>query len=137
MSDTTSSSIGIIPVEKWEKIASSFNKGGLPMPFVHEIFLIDCRIAGTTHVDDIDAKTADIGNGTLLTFLREKENKYDNLAILILNEKNEKIGYIPKEKNEILARLMDAGKLIFGRVEEKTKIDDWIKITIKIYMRDI
>jgi len=41
------------------------------------------------------------------------------------------------DKNEILARLMDAGKLIFGRVEKKEKVDDWVKITIKVFMRDV
>ena len=137
MSDISTTSGGMIPVEKWGGLKQLFDKGGAPMPFVREIFLIDCRIAGTTHVEGIDDKTAAVGKGTLLTFLREKDNEYDDLAILILNEKGEKIGYVPKAKNEVLARLMDAGKLVFGRVEEKEKIDDWVKIAIKVYMRDI
>ena len=59
---------GIIPIETWEKIVSAYggNSGGLvPLPHIREIFLIDCRIAGTTHVEDIDDKTADIDKGTL------------------------------------------------------------------------
>ena len=125
---------------KQEKIVSAFTGSGgglVPLPHIHEIFLIDCRIAGTTHVEDIDDKTADIDKGTLLMFRREKDNQYDNLAIQILNSKKERIGYVPKAKNEILARLMDAGKLIFGRVEEKEKVEDWIKISIKVFMKDV
>ena len=140
MTEKSTSGSGMIPIEAWEKIVSAFSGSGgglVPLPHIHEIFLIDCRIAGTTHVEDIDDKTADIGKGTLLMFQREKDNQYDNLAIQILNSKKERIGYVPKAKNEILARLMDAGKLIFGRVEEKEKVDDWIKISIKVFMKDV
>ena len=140
MTEKSTSGGGMIPIETWEKIVSAFSgssSGLVPLPHIHEIFLIDCRIAGTTHVEDIDDKTADIGKGTLLMFQREKDNQYDNLAIQILNSKKERIGYVPKAKNEILARLMDAGKLIFGRVEEKEKVDDWIKISIKVFMKDV
>ena len=140
MTEKSTSGGGMIPIEAWEKIVSAFNGSGgglVPLPHIHEIFLIDCRIAGTTHVEDIDDKTADIDKGTLLMFRREKDNQYDNLAIQILNGKKERIGYVPKAKNEVLARLMDAGKLIFGRVEEKEKVDDWIKISIKVFMKDV
>ena len=140
MTEKSTSGSGMIPIEAWEKIVSAFSGSGgglVPLPHIHEIFLIDCRIAGTTHVEDIDDKTADIDKGTLLMFRREKDNQYDNLAIQILNSKKERIGYVPKAKNEILARLMDAGKLIFGRVEEKEKVDDWIKISIKVFMKDV
>ncbi len=140
MTEKSTSGSGMIPIEAWEKIVSAFTGSGgglVPLPHIHEIFLIDCRIAGTTHVEDIDDKTADIDKGTLLMFRREKDNQYDNLAIQILNSKKERIGYVPKAKNEILARLMDAGKLIFGRVEEKEKVDDWIKISIKVFMKDV
>jgi hypothetical protein len=140
MTEKSTSGSGMIPIEAWEKIVSAFTGSGgglVPLPHIHEIFLIDCRIAGTTHVEDIDDKTANIDKGTLLMFRREKDNQYDNLAIQILNSKKERIGYVPKAKNEILARLMDAGKLIFGRVEEKEKVDDWIKISIKVFMKDV
>ena len=140
MTEKSTSGSGMIPIEAWEKIVSAFTGSGgglVPLPHIHEIFLIDCRIVGTTHVEDIDDKTADIDKCTLLMFRREKDNQYDNLAIQILNGKKERIGYVPKAKNEILARLMDAGKLIFGRVEEKEKVDDWIKISIKVFMKDV
>lgn len=90
MTEKSTSGGGMIPIEAWKKIVSAFNGGGgglVPLPHIHEIFLIDCRIAGTTHVEDIDDKTADIDKGTLLMFRREKDNQYDNLAIQILNGK--------------------------------------------------
>ena len=37
-----------------------------------------------------------------------QENEYDELAILILDDRGAAIGYVPMERNPVLARLMDA-----------------------------
>lgn len=128
---------GMIKVENWGKIISSFQQGGVPLPFVKEIFLIESRIAGTSHVEAIKEKTDTLTQGTLVAFRREPSNPYDTLAIQILNEVGERIGYVPKAQNEVLARLMDGGKLLFGKVEKKTERKGWIAIDIKVYMRDL
>ncbi len=134
---------GLVPVSADElrglAIAIKREGGGLtvPMPFVREIFLIECRIAGTTHVEDIDQKTALLAEGSILKFMREADNKFDSLAIPILNEQDERIGYVPREKNEVLARLMDGGKLVFGQVQSKELIGDWVKIVIKVFLKDV
>ena len=60
-----------------------------------------------------------------------------NNAIMVMSKDKKKVGYVPEKDNIIFARLMDAGKLIFGRVEEKEKVDDWIKISIKVFMKDV
>lgn len=44
--------------------------------------------------------------------------------------------YVPRNKNEILSRLMDAGKLLYSTVYGKEKIGNWLKITIQIYLAD-
>lgn len=41
-----------------------------------------------------------------------------------------------KNKNEILSRFMDAGKLLYGKVKSKEKIDEWIKIEMEVYLKD-
>ncbi len=143
MADVTSGG-GLVPVnpDELKKLVVALKRGGgggleVPMPFVHEIFLIECRIAGTMHVEDIQRKTDALEKGSILRFQREGDNHYDSLAIQILNEQGERIGYVPRNKNEVLARLMDGGKLIFGQVEEKELVGDWLKISIKVYMKDI
>lgn len=127
----------LIPIEKWQELVTAFGQNNVPMPYVHEIFLIDCKVAGTGYVEGIEKKTSALEKGTLLAFMREPANQYDPLAILILNENNEKIGYVPRARNEILARLMDAGKRVFGRVEEKGVVGEWINISIKVYLLDV
>ncbi|MBO7434389.1 HIRAN domain-containing protein [bacterium] len=127
----------LIPADQWTKIVASFDKTGVPLPFVQEIFLLDCTVAGTTHVQEIEAKTADVVPGTVLAFRREPANPQDPLAILILNGNGEKIGYVPQQKNEVLAHLMDGGKLLFGRVEHKDWRGKWLHIRLRVFMRDL
>ena len=107
------------------------------MPFTKEIFLLNCNVAGTTHQKDIEARTAEVQPGTILDFRREPENKYDGDAIMVLNQKGERIGFVPRKDNPILAKLMDAGKLLYGKVTEKEMEGSWLRITMEIFMRDL
>ena len=105
-------------------------------PFAKQIYLVDAHIAGTTHVDNINEIEPRLEVGKRLKFLREPDNKYDKQAIVVKDEDNHKIGYVPKDKNEILSRLMDAGKLVYGTIREKEYIGDWLKITMQVYLDD-
>ena len=71
-----------------------------------------------------------------LKFVREANNPHDTLAIMVKDHDGNKLGYVPKQKNEILSRLMDAGKLIYGTVNKKERFGNWLKITIQIFMED-
>ena len=73
--------------------------------------------------------------GDKLTLQRE-ENKFDDNAIVILNEKKEKIGYIPEKDNIIFARLMDAGELIIAKVTDIDSKGSFTQIGIGIYLID-
>ncbi|MCK9221794.1 MAG: HIRAN domain-containing protein [Limnochordia bacterium] len=111
-------------------------KGSLAKPFSREIFLVETHVAGTSYVDNIDDIEEKLIPGTKLHFFREPENIYDNLAIVIKDTEGNKVGYLPKETNQIIARLMDAGKLIYGVVEDKERFGKWVKITIQVYLQD-
>ena len=119
-----------------EIIRTSLDKTGLPKPFVQEVELLNCNIAGTTflNLEDIEPK---LKKHQLLVLKRETKNEYDDNAILILTEDGQKLGYVPQEKNEVLSNLMDAGKLLFGKLNEKTWVDDWLKLDVQVYLRDL
>lgn len=108
----------------------------IPKPFERDIFLFDTFVAGTTHIDEIETIGASINEGDKLVFYREPENHYDPQAIRIETVKNEKIGYVPQQDNIVFSRLMDAGKVLFGKVTEKEKRGNWLKIEIKIYLHE-
>ncbi len=44
---------------------------------------------------------------------------------------------MPRAKNEVIARLMDAGKFIFGKVETKEWRDQYLEIDVRVFMRDV
>lgn len=116
-------------------LATSF-KDGMPVPGIREIFLIEENIAGTSYVN-LENIEPHLTPGDFLKLQREPDNTYDKLAILIFDPMGNKLGYIPRAKNEVLARLMDAGKFIFGRLESKEWVNRWLKITVKIFLRDM
>ncbi len=118
-------------------ILALINKDGLPTPFSREIFLINVHIAGTSYVEDIEEIESELIEGDMIVMKREPDNQYDELAILILDKKGRKIGYVPRNNNAILARLMDAGKIIFAKIISKNRADYWLKIDIEIYLKEI
>ena len=71
-----------------------------------------------------------------LDFFREPDNPYDKQAIMIKNMDGVKIGYEPKADNVIFASLMDAGKLLFGRIAAKEMRGSWLKLDIKVYLHE-
>lgn len=98
---------------------------------IKEIFLFDTRISKITSDENI-LKGIKIGNS--LTLIREK-NKYDNNDVAIYNKDNEKLGYIPEEDNIIFSRLMDAGKLLYAKIES-IDFAHYYRVKIKIYLKD-
>ena len=119
-----------------EIVRTSLTNKGLPKPFVQEVEILDCNVAGTSFLDldDIEPK---LKKHQLLMLKRDPKNEYDDKAILILTEDGRKLGYVPQEKNEVLSNLMDAGKLLFGKLNEKTWVDNWLKLDVQVYLRDL
>lgn len=46
------------------------------------------------------------------------------------------LGYVPRIANAPLARLMDAGKQLFARIEGKEWRGDWLRIDMSVHLRD-
>lgn len=108
----------------------------IPKPFERDIYLFDTYVAGTAHIEGIDAIAGQLQVGDRLVFYREPENEYDSQAIRIETLKQEKIGYVPRQDNVIFSRLMDSGKVLFAKVIEKEERGNWVKISIQIYLHE-
>ena len=108
----------------------------IPKPFEKDIFLFDTYVAGTTHIEGIEELEPHLNVDDRLAFFREPDNRYDTQAIVIKTIDGVKIGYVPKQDNVIFARLMDAGKLLFGKITSKEKKGSWVKIYIKVFLHE-
>lgn len=122
-----------------ELVGLLHGKGGnlvVPKPFEKDIFLFDTHVAGTSHIEGIEELEPHLNIDDRLDFFREPDNRYDKEAIVIKTAGGIKIGYVPKQDNVIFARLMDAGKLLFGRISGKEKKGNWVKLDIKVFMHE-
>ena len=108
----------------------------IPNPFERDIFLFSTFVAGTTHVEGIEELEKHLQIGDHLDFYREPQNEYEKRAIVIKTKNGVKIGYVPRADNIVFSRLMDAGKLLFGRISKKEILDSWVKINIKIFLHE-
>lgn len=123
----------IIPLSK-ELLAllgsGEINALGLPK---HEIFLLDIVVAGTTFCPVVPALRAELLPETMLRMVRCPDNEHDRYAIAIYYKEN-RIGYVPRELNLVISRLMDAGKEFYARVVEVKQLNEWTRIASKIFM---
>lgn len=109
--------------------------GDILKPLIREIYLFDSYIAGTTHLDDKTViEKAKVGDSLSM---RREDNKFDSNAILILNEEEKKMGYVPEKDNIVFARLMDAGKILKAKITDIKQKGTFTQISVGIYLVDL
>ncbi len=109
--------------------------GGSSSPFAKEILLMETHVAGTGR-RSLRGIEPTLAEGDHLVLRRELENPHDAHAIIVLTGGGDKLGYLPRDRNEIPARLMDAGKLLFARLESKSWLGDWLQLSARVILRD-
>ncbi|MCZ2460444.1 MAG: HIRAN domain-containing protein [Chitinophagales bacterium] len=116
-------------------LLAALSKGGLNIDvFAKDILVLECIVAGTSFrkLDDVEK---DLGAEVKLVPKREPDNKHDKFAIALYFNKT-KVGYIPRDKNEVIARLMDAGKKFFVTIQAREWEGNWLRIEIKVFLKD-
>lgn len=100
-----------------------------------DVFLYGCELAGSQYLDLEDHILPKLRENDPLVLVREPNNQFDEHAISVYTTGGLKLGYLPKNNNLILSRLMDEGNLLFG----KTKTFHWdgksLYLVVKVYMR--
>ncbi|MBQ1311005.1 MAG: hypothetical protein IIY55_04070 [Blautia sp.] len=54
----------------------------------------------------------------------------------VLNEKKQKLGYVPERDNIVFSRLMDAGKLLTAKVLNREQKGTFTQVGISIFLID-
>lgn len=96
----------------------------------------DTAVAGTRHVAGIRELAFDLAPGSRLTFERDADNPYDPWAVRVLDQHRNRLGYVSCECNEVVARLIDGGKRVFGQIEGVSQIDCWTRVQMGVYLDD-
>ena len=132
--------MGELTVKKDSELVELLHKqnelGDLGKPFERDIMLFDTVVAGTRYIPEIKQILSDVKLGDRLEFVREPENSFDDKAIMVQTVDGEKIGYVPREDNIVFSRLMDAGKLLFGKITSMESRKNWTRIDMEIYLHE-
>lgn len=104
-------------------------------PVKKEIFLFRTSLVGTSNVKKEDGLWELMPEVPLL-LQREVNNKFDKYAISVFTEDHKPLGYIPRTHNKILARLMDAGKILYAREYVALNMISYWEVEIEVFMMD-
>ena len=107
-----------------------------PAPYSSDVLLLQTLVAGTTHVAGLEELEPFLKPGDRLELVRIPDNPSDPNAIKIYTRDRVKLGYVPRKENHILARLMDAGKLLYAKILSKHWQGGWLQIEIEVYLND-
>ncbi len=103
------------------------------------VYLIETRVAGFQYHDgqDLDVQAV-LATGRDLLLVREPYNEYDSRAIAIQTAYQDKVGFIPRKNNLILASMMDQGLPLFAEIVtfDPAQIEEasWNCLRIRVYM---
>ena len=100
-----------------------------------EILLARMHVAGTAYYD-AEAVAGRLRPGQRLALRRQPGNRYDALAIEVFGPRGRKLGYVPRRRNEMPARLIDAGKHLSARAESIERRGNWLNIQMSLYLDD-
>jgi hypothetical protein len=99
-----------------------------------EILVLECIVAGTSFRNLSEVEES-LKCEVKIEVRREQGNGYDEFAVALFYEDN-KIGYLPRAKNETIARLLDVGKQFYAVLAAKEKEGNWLRLDIKVYLKD-
>ena len=74
--------------------------------------------------------------GDGLRLERDTKNRFDHWAIRVLDARGRRLGFLPADNNEIIARLMDGGKRIVGEVLSVEDVSGWARIGMAVWLDD-
>lgn len=99
-------------------------------------FIEGTTIAGTNHVGNIRQIVSRIPQGACLLLEHDDRNPFDPWAVKVLDEQRNRLGYVSCAHNEVIARLLDGGKKVMGRLKRIANVESWTRIEMGVYLYD-
>lgn len=93
-------------------------------------------VAGTHHIARIRMLAECLKVGEPLLLKRDARNPYDAYSVEVLDRGKRHLGYLSCEYNEIVSRLLDGGRRVFGIVQGVADVDGWTKIEMAVMLND-
>jgi len=116
-------------------VVLSMSAWGSPLSWGAEAVIVVQRspLAGFRHYEAA-AVWRDMKAGDRLALVREPENPYDPNAVRV-EWRGRKLGYLPRRDNGAVARQLDRGNRLQGRIVRLTRHrDPWKRIEFEVFL---
>ena len=97
------------------------------------VHILDCNVAGTTYRNLADA-ALNLHTNDIMLLKREPDNEYDPMAVMVIAANGTVMGYVPREKNEVPAHILDQAQVVFAKVRYKEWQGHWLNLEIRLYL---
>ena len=111
-----------------------------------KLFFMECHLAGRKY-HDVDEVWEELKVGTKLVLKRDLNNRFDTNAVAIMYErclseedgpKTFLLGYIPRDGNEVIAKLLEMGwdnifECRINKINPEVHPEEQIRLTIRIF----
>lgn len=101
-----------------------------------DIFLLETYLAGTSYIIGLADLAKYMQIDDKVDLYLEENNEYDQNAVYLEYDQLVKIGYLARENNLIFARLLKAGKRLYGKIKKLDCQASYVKIAIDIYLAE-
>lgn len=82
----------------------------------------------------VSSAWSEIALGDRLTLIREPDNRHDRHAVRV-EWHGRQLGYVPRAENRAVARALDAGEALEGRVSKlREDPDPWRRVEFEVYL---
>lgn len=109
----------------------------MPAPFAQPVMIVErTRIVGVKEYMGDDDAGSRVSEGMQLELRREASNRDDPFSVRVMGPEGLLLGYLSADIDEIIARLMDAGKRLYCKVVEVDGVYSWYKIWVEVYLDD-
>ncbi|MEI7430599.1 MAG: HIRAN domain-containing protein [Betaproteobacteria bacterium] len=123
----------------------------LPISLSLSLFLVSLLLPGTSHAESVkilvqssplagsqyyavNSVWQEIQLGNRLTLIREPQNRHDRNAVRV-EWQGRQLGYVPRAENRAVARAMDSGEQLEGRVSRlREDSNPWLRVEFEVYL---
>ena len=116
-------------------VLSEISKNGVSSiikPLTKETQIFDCFVSET--YDTKKSVISKLKIGDEISTKKDENNLFDDYAVALFNANGDKIGYIPENYSSIVNKLINAGKVIKGKIVD---IDKDVEDNIPIVKMDV
>lgn len=100
-----------------------------------DVCIIDtASVAGTKRVEGFVELAEGLDAEERLVLKRDRGNAFDEWAVSVHTLAGKRIGVLPLGENEIVARLLDSDRRVYGRVKRLEQRSTWVNLEMRVFL---